>query len=623
MLLRIIKLILLISFALSYKCFSDTLDNQINSVVKIEVEKPSGKSIATGFFSNKFGQILTNYHVVKDMTSISRIKHYEKEAEYGGRDVVVNCVDKLHDIAVLSIKNNVLKKDYSFIEVNRDNIDKVLNNPKDTNINKECSNISRKNAGAINNEKKDAVIILNSIGLKQHPKHSTINDFGAISEVFDIDSEAFDIDCKDVATKQNYNLLMMEHNVNPGSSGSPVILPSGELIGMIAGGIDTTAVFAIPVDKLQDRLSTCQITNRHADTSKAFESPLYTGLINKYSARLKTLSENITLNGFLISDKRGVEEGVIVDLYKRNKSGKQRTASSVTEEDGYFEFNTESLISDTWSIEVRSDKYNIINYKDSFLDPSDKAAEIKVINTHRTLSVKPEHLEPPSHAIENSVATVNFKVFITGLVAGEEENHELDYKWSMCDSKNRNDCAPISIPPWLKKIPDEGFTDQNNLEAEIEVMPVNKKDRRRYLVKVSENKNLINSKKEILISNYNNPDTKQLKTSIQLDQFPYTGLINIYVHVYKGADIVGNGSSIKSVNGISSIKLSLDDDEVNYETEKQRLDVTYFIISDKFSIKDNGESDKDKRVVSENGKSITLGLNNKQILNLIKKDHKQ
>ena len=165
------------------------------------------QGLGTGMIITEDGYILTNYHVVKDVTKITII--LSDKSKYEGKVVGV---DKSHDLAVLKI--NVRKKLPVVILGNSDNV-KVG---------------------------EWAIAIGNPFGYDHTVTAGIVSAKGRLFE--DVDEEGI---------RRIPNLIQTDAAINPGNSGGPLVNIYGEVIGINVAIVSTSGSyagigFAIPIN---------------------------------------------------------------------------------------------------------------------------------------------------------------------------------------------------------------------------------------------------------------------------------------------------------------------------------------------------------------------------------------
>jgi len=201
------------------------------SVVVIEVDPVFGDptSTGTGFFISSDGQIATNYHVVEGAGSLSA-------RTYQGKTIRVEAIvatDETNDLAVIRAETG----EYLPLTLGR------------------SSSI----------ETGERVVVLgNPLGLDFTLSEGIVS---AVRGAEDLKDRGLDVPH-----------LQISAPISFGSSGSPVMNLSGEVIGVVAQGFDASLNlnFAVPVDLLSDLQA---IANRNPEGS-ILASPRTRGLRN-------------------------------------------------------------------------------------------------------------------------------------------------------------------------------------------------------------------------------------------------------------------------------------------------------------------------------------------------------
>lgn len=277
--------------------FSRAVDKVLPSLVEISNEKFAGhpaipgiQSLAeipatsegTGFFIDKDGLILTNYHVVEGSESIKVTTHDKKiyEAEVVGSDA-------LTDIAIVRIKAS-------------GNVTPVV-----------MGDSSKLKVGQW------VIAIGNPLGVQFFTSAGIVSGFGPPGP----DYVGF------------FDFIQTDANIEPGNSGGPLINDSGEVVGISNAymGPGTGIAFAIPINRAKEVVAKLTkdgkilrgflgVTGQPLTTGlserlgvKGTQGALINGVLEGSPAALAGLKEGdvvLRFNGQTVQDFRGLQEKI-------------------------------------------------------------------------------------------------------------------------------------------------------------------------------------------------------------------------------------------------------------------------------------------------------------------------
>ena len=233
--------------------------------------------LGTGLIVSEDGYILTNFHVVKEMTKITVI--LSDKSSYNGR---VAGTDKARDLALVKIEPGIKLIKAAFGDSSKVRVGQW------------------------------AVAVGNPFG---YDHTVTAGIISAIGRVFEDTDEA--------GVRKLPNLIQTDAAINPGNSGGPLANINGEVIGINVAIVSTSGSyagigFAIPVN----------------DAKKSIEGMMKTGPAKVYSAWLGLKLQDLTPG---LKRKFGVGNGVLVSFVESGSPALQAgfvSGDIVTEADG-------------------------------------------------------------------------------------------------------------------------------------------------------------------------------------------------------------------------------------------------------------------------------------------------
>ena len=380
------------------------IERAYKSVVRIKVQKTNseGEKFGTGFFVNNEGQILTNYHVVKDLSRIVGVMHYANDHEYEASDITVNCYNSLYDIAVVKIDKPKIKKPVSFIDLNDGDEGGVIEK------NNECKKSKIKQIDRVK-------VIYNSSNLKNDIAVAQITTHGPLSSLFVKIKEGKGCKIKNIDDmKYNYDLYLYEKETVAGSSGSPIVLNNGKLVAMAAGEVDGAKNFAIPVRYLKDVMRECNHKTEIPNSSlrDKFLSPVYTIVgVSSHSGESGLDQKKIKLRGRVITEGQNPLKNIKVVLY-RGDNKKEVVGQVRTDAEGRFLFSVNTNPDEKWFLTIDDVRYKLVTDEyhpitsNAFLTMQDIFVK-NIYERNLILVVQPKTLMPKKDIISRSGFTVS------------------------------------------------------------------------------------------------------------------------------------------------------------------------------------------------------------------------
>ncbi len=187
---------------------SDMIDDFLNSVVVVSVERAVGTGTGTGVILTENGYIVTNYHVVEETTNIY-VKLYGTEQNIKAKLVAYKEHD---DIAVLKIEKTGLRP-ATFVN--------------------DCSTCKVGQR-------------VYAVGAPEGTDYSWSVTQGIVSSI----NRELKIYDNDGTMEKKMRMIQTDAPVNPGNSGGPLINAAGEVIGIVTMKLENSAGmgFALPSD---------------------------------------------------------------------------------------------------------------------------------------------------------------------------------------------------------------------------------------------------------------------------------------------------------------------------------------------------------------------------------------
>ena len=438
---------------------SNSYEDSYNSLVKIQVDKKGVVGTGTGFFINKHAQLLTNYHVVKDMKRISWVKHYaDNNKLYESSEVNLNCIIPEYDIAVLSLNMEEKKKEsLSHIKINKGLAELVKKEiiTKPQNGGRDSGEV----LGFRVEKYKKANVLFNTIKLKRQISTIVLDNrsYKLLSETFD---DAEDLD--GLGDEINFGVYLFDHVTAPGSSGSPVILNNGNLVAMASGGVEKVKSFAIPVEYLLKAISEpgCSDINNDLNKADADFSKLYQKLMTRYSGLVKGVTEETDIIGFVKNEYGDPvkETDVLLIKVKGEPPVTEEIGKTVTDVIGKFIFKSKKVNDgDRWKVHVSHPEYQS-RQQDLQLDEATNVSIVSKKKKDLRIQVLPGVVRP-AEVSTLEPEDVGFEVKVISKLNDKRYDYYEgeEFHWQLCDYRNAARCREsIEKPVWLMSIANHG-----------------------------------------------------------------------------------------------------------------------------------------------------------------------
>jgi len=484
-------LFIFLSFYVFEEINAGGFSDAFNSVVRIKIVSRDGvkEGFGTGFFINN-NQIVTNFHVVRNISKISLIRHYYLDEKEYRNNILINCVNPLYDLAVISVPN-----------------DKVIPH---IDINKSASKIYKEGEMC----KRDKLIEIgkkisvfnNSTNLKNDPAVAFLTSHGPLSDLFegltlDLEKKSKgECEIKGEKAGRNYNIYTYSKETVSGSSGSPVVDNDGGLIAVAVGETkDGAKNIAIPAEYVKEVMANCGPTKNitMAEQNTPFQSPIYKNSDSLMKANRKFDTDNIydiskikeaVIRGRVVAtNEKKLKKYIKVELYQSINGGEKKVVAD-TDADrntGKFRFEVKSHLNEKWYFRVVDDEYGHEGEGDYLVTNIAFTAsqDVYVINKN----VKGMVLIPDPVEIVPNRKEVTEGFTVNALMKGHDRYlRDRKYTWRLCEYPSTgSDCRIISKPIWIDHLDDAGrFGEEMNVAYKKEIADGNGFGLKRFDVKI-------------------------------------------------------------------------------------------------------------------------------------------
>lgn len=545
------------------------------SVVKIYSYSGTKTSIGSGFIIKDNGEILTNFHVIKDSDTL-KIKFLLCTTVYD-ENIKVLAVDTKRDIALLKIDN------YSDIEI-----------PAPCTSEKKLMLQSTINPMPIKEGSlKDGtsfVIISNPANEGQSFVHNStpLGSERYIDEIVPKRKALIKTD-----PDYRYQILTFNNSIKAGSSGAPLIeLKSKQVIGMATGstGADEFSAFAIN-GKLIKEIASKNYSNAMQvklfletyNIKQKIKSDPYYPTLTHYSG-IDLNKNKISISGFIINDANEPLKKVKVDIY--DKLATNLKYSTYTDETGNYNLSIPYSEYSNWQLQLNHPMHETPKTKNIGIIKENISHNAKLY-PRKDFSVKTDffYANPPLINIDSEQKTFE-------LVAEEMDGNfftRKNIRWILCTS-NSNCSKKTSSHDWLNISPYTGQTaiDEDENEDDIIYLTLNKPEEKlptkKQNARLVFKANIENKERYAVINAKHGSDIKYFYVHgfvfIKGAGIPAEGNIRIMASSYDNSPL-GIGS-VKS-DGYFKIKIPVpeqttDDlkDNDNYATINFKIVSTYY-----------------------------------------------